>query len=279
MTKYSGSGWHNQSIRHSNARKYGRAGGKYSFVNSLPIYQIKGKQYYRDVRLGEYRNVKDPNDKLDINIPNSMLQKPTMPHPADNKKKFISEFENMLENAELRALSNLSLQRPLNDKEYERFMELGRKAGIIIEQHPKTHPAGWYDIGHTKHYGKTELSAPLKKESTELSIQFSINVPSTKNIDEPISTKEFQERIDETKNFLSKNFGGDTEIKGKGDYTKDGRLIQDDVSVIESSMKPEAYKENKKKLEEYITKKQKEWTQDTILYNFEDSAYIYPAFS
>jgi hypothetical protein len=27
--KYSGSGWHNQSIRHSNARKYGKAGGKY----------------------------------------------------------------------------------------------------------------------------------------------------------------------------------------------------------------------------------------------------------
>lgn len=29
MTRYSGSGWHRQSLRHSNARKYGRAGGKY----------------------------------------------------------------------------------------------------------------------------------------------------------------------------------------------------------------------------------------------------------
>jgi len=27
--KYSGSGWHRQSIRHSNARKYGKAGGTY----------------------------------------------------------------------------------------------------------------------------------------------------------------------------------------------------------------------------------------------------------
>ena len=51
-------------------------------AEALPIYQIKGKQYFRDVRLGEYRNVKDPSDRLDINIPNSMLQKPTLPHPS-----------------------------------------------------------------------------------------------------------------------------------------------------------------------------------------------------
>ena len=30
MTKYSGSGWHFQHVRHSNARKYGRAGGTYA---------------------------------------------------------------------------------------------------------------------------------------------------------------------------------------------------------------------------------------------------------
>ena len=30
MTKYSGSGWHFQHVRHSNAKKYGKAGGKYA---------------------------------------------------------------------------------------------------------------------------------------------------------------------------------------------------------------------------------------------------------
>lgn len=34
MAKYSGKGWHFQSTRHSNARKYGKAGGKYR----TPIY-------------------------------------------------------------------------------------------------------------------------------------------------------------------------------------------------------------------------------------------------
>jgi len=30
MARYNGMGWHNQSIRHSNARKYGKAGGTYA---------------------------------------------------------------------------------------------------------------------------------------------------------------------------------------------------------------------------------------------------------
>jgi hypothetical protein len=156
MAKYNGSGWHRQSIRHSNARKYGRAGGTYKVVE-LPIYQIKGKQYYRDVRLGEYRNVKDPNDRLDINIPNSMLEKPTIPHPADVKKKFISDFENMKDNAELRALSNISLQRQLNDKEYQRFMELGRKAGIMVNVKTKKNFGGY-----TPNYIKGGLADGVK---------------------------------------------------------------------------------------------------------------------
>jgi hypothetical protein len=40
MAKYSGSGWHNQSIRHSNARKYGRAGGTYA---NMSIPELRGK--------------------------------------------------------------------------------------------------------------------------------------------------------------------------------------------------------------------------------------------
>ena len=32
MTRYSGKGWHFQHVRHSNARKYGKAGGTYSQI-------------------------------------------------------------------------------------------------------------------------------------------------------------------------------------------------------------------------------------------------------
>lgn len=40
----------------------------------LPVVKIGGKQYIRDKRLGEYRNVRNPHDRLqmhaDIEVPN-----------------------------------------------------------------------------------------------------------------------------------------------------------------------------------------------------------------
>lgn len=42
----------------------------------LPIYKIKGKLYFLDKRLGEYRNIRNPDDRIDFNsFPK--LQKPT----------------------------------------------------------------------------------------------------------------------------------------------------------------------------------------------------------
>ena len=43
------------------------------------------------------------------------------------KKKAIKEFEEMREIAELKALSNISLERPLTDNEFKKFKELGSK--------------------------------------------------------------------------------------------------------------------------------------------------------
>ena len=44
----------------------------------LSVYKINGKLYFRDERLGEYRNIDRPWDSMPIDsIPNSKLQKPT----------------------------------------------------------------------------------------------------------------------------------------------------------------------------------------------------------
>ena len=43
------------------------------------------------------------------------------------QKQAIKEFEFIRENAELRALSSVSLERPLTDLEFQRFKELGDK--------------------------------------------------------------------------------------------------------------------------------------------------------
>jgi hypothetical protein len=49
-----------------------------------------------------------------------------------NKKRFSKEFENIIEMAELRALSKHSLEQPLTDKQYVRFMELGKKQRMVF---------------------------------------------------------------------------------------------------------------------------------------------------
>lgn len=46
-------------------------------------------------------------------------------------KKVMREFETMREFAEMRALSKVSLERPLSEHEYNRYMELGKKHGMV----------------------------------------------------------------------------------------------------------------------------------------------------
>jgi len=45
----------------------------------------------------------------------------------NKQKQAIEQFEFIRENAELKALSGISLERPLTDSEFQRFKELGDK--------------------------------------------------------------------------------------------------------------------------------------------------------
>lgn len=46
------------------------------------------------------------------------------------KKEMVEEFEDMTAMAELRALSNFSLEKPLTDNQYDRMQQLARKLGL-----------------------------------------------------------------------------------------------------------------------------------------------------
>ena len=102
-----------------------------------------------------------------------------------------------------------------------------------------------------------------------------IIVPSTE-FDKTITKKEFDKRVKETRKFLSDTFGGDTSINAKGGYTESGRLISEDVVMVETYANPKEYKKNKEKVEEFIKKKQKEWEQFSIGYQFENDFHMYP---
>jgi hypothetical protein len=54
MAKYNGSGWHLQSIRHSNARKYGKAGGKYATKLTITHHEAKPSQRYKQLPIYKF---------------------------------------------------------------------------------------------------------------------------------------------------------------------------------------------------------------------------------
>lgn len=57
-------GWHGEPQRHSLASRGVKTSGLRSNARILPIYRFRGRKYYRDDRLREFRNTDDPHDMI-----------------------------------------------------------------------------------------------------------------------------------------------------------------------------------------------------------------------
>lgn len=130
----------------------------------------------------------------------NIAHSPPSKKSIEANKKFISDFENMKENAELRALSNISLQRQLTDNEYQRFMELGRKAGIMMEVKTKKNFGG-YTPNNIKG-GLADGVNPNQLNQEALAKGVSVELEHTNN---PVIAREIAtDHIIEDKNYYSK---------------------------------------------------------------------------
>lgn len=217
-------GWFGERTRHSNARRYGRAGGKYSGIATRPINKNADKIFY-------YESPDAHFDPTQLQIGTAV----EMEHTKDPKIA--------------KAIAKAHLKE---DKDY--YQKL-----IVMENKP---------------------NPPLEmKDVTELPLQFRITIPSTKDVDKKLSTPEFKARIAEVDKDLTLMFGGQTTLKGTGGYVaKNGKFIPEGVAIVETSMTPAQYEENKAKINEYLRRKREEWGQESILFGFEDENYIYPKF-
>jgi hypothetical protein len=133
---------------------------------------------------------------------------------------------------------------------------------------------------------------PLSKESKPLELQLRIIVPSTfpTNVGGKcercgdcyhLTPEQFEARVEEVESDLAKIFNGETSVRGVGGYisckgVNRGELIKEQVAIIEANMTPEQYREQKKRIEDYIRTKREEWGQETLMYGFEDQNFIYP---
>lgn len=109
-----------------------------------------------------------------------------------------------------------------------------------------------------------------------LPIQVGIVVPSTRDEDVKISDSAFRKRVETTRKFLDKRFGGDTTIDGSGGYVGGGSLITEETALVVSSTTESEFERNRDSLRRFIREKRRNWGQDTLAYMVEGDLYIYP---
>ncbi len=120
----------------------------------------------------------------------------------------------------------------------------------------------------------------LNVRANRLPVQVGIIVPSTIR-DKKISTEAFAKRVDSEKTFFSRTFGGDTAIRGEGNFElkekgKKPILIKERNVIVESSTTPKVFNSKRKILIRHIRARQKQWKQNSVLFKVEGEDFIFP---
>ena len=103
----------------------------------------------------------------------------------------------------------------------------------------------------------------------------SIYVPTTQDIDKKASKQEVNKRVKDTRDFLSRLFGGSSSVKVVGTYIsqdRGGKLVKERVMKVSAFANTDEYKKFDTKVRDFIQRKKKEWTQESIGFEFESDA-------
>jgi hypothetical protein len=118
---------------------------------------------------------------------------------------------------------------------------------------------------------KTKLS-----QNFSLPLQVAVYVPSTKDADEKVSKKEFDNRVEEVEKFTSSLFGGFSANDVDGGYMSNTKgLIKEEVYKVTSFAPKENFDAKMSQLIAQVKKWAKDWGQESIGLEFEgDLFYI-----
>lgn len=119
------------------------------------------------------------------------------------------------------------------------------------------------------------VKPPLENSATEMPIEFSFIIPSTRH-DKRIDDGWFQRRIKEEEKWWEERFGGSSIEMMEGGYVEGEQVIEEDVAIIRVSMSKENYDNSREMIGKHIRNKREAWDQDTVLYKINDHSFIYP---
>lgn len=99
----------------------------------------------------------------------------------------------------------------------------------------------------------------------KLPIQTATFVPATTKGSKKITKSALKRRVNETRRFLSKLFGGYTSIKARGGYiSKKKGLIRERVVVIVAYAERLGFLKKKKRWINWVKKRRKQWGQESM---------------
>ena len=117
--------------------------------------------------------------------------------------------------------------------------------------------------------GKTARITP------DLRVKQTIYVPSTDSTQKEIPSKQLNDRVKEVETFLSKKFGGYTEVKAHGGYTlKNGSLVRENIIEVTAFSKKKDFDTNKHLVFDVLREYAKRWGQESIGYEKNEDFYF-----
>ena len=125
--------------------------------------------------------------------------------------------------------------------------------------------------------GKITLTSEQRKRTFHLPIKQSVIVPSTSGLktQRKISQKQLKLRVNNVRKFMSKRFGGFTDIKAMGGFVlRDGRIVKEKVVKVISFATKKDFKKHKSGVINQIGKWGKKWKQESISYENEGDLFI-----
>ena len=115
-----------------------------------------------------------------------------------------------------------------------------------------------------------EARAKLEK----LPIYQAIYVPTT-DFDKKIGKKEVKRRIEEAEKWLSKTFGGYTQVKAVGGWVnQNGKLVKEQVYKVIVYSDRASFKKNQQALLRKLAEWKRKWNQDILSYEYENDLYF-----
>jgi len=113
---------------------------------------------------------------------------------------------------------------------------------------------------------RTKQFFPSKKG---LPIRIVVYVPSTQGMTKKISKSVHLRRARQVSTKLRRLFGGTTRVVGLGSWKHKGKVIRENVLLVESFCDVSDWKKHSKEIKVYLQKKKREWKQETLSIEWE----------